>query len=174
MDLKRQPAGSKILREQNGWTLIELVTVMATIGMLAAMSMNYAIDFLRTTRDTAAMSDAQNIMTIVYKNFTSKDSVNYNATENFNNRLAIGTETAAGVARPPVFTLSPDVKLSFDPSDTNRSYADGTPGFFHGWFFHPFGSKDRLALCSGPNTEGRRCFEVWVDEGDNISEILIW
>ncbi len=174
MHIRKQRLNNTILHEQDGWTLLELVTVMATIGILAALSINYAIDFLRTTRDTAAMNDAQSLTTIVYDSFLDQNSVDYNAMETVDNRIFIGIKTVDGTPKPPAFRMTPDVEVYLDPSDANRSYPDRTPGSFHAWFYHPFGSKDELGFCTGANTKGRRCFEVWIDEGDSISEILIW
>ncbi len=163
--------------DQKGFSFIELLLVMAIIGILASLGMTYFTDFLKTTRDTTAMNDAQNLMIVVYNNFLIKDSVDYTKTEFTGSGLKIGIQTANApiVARPPAFTFSPNVRISFDGADENKSFDDGRPGSFHAWIYHSVGSAEHPAFagtCSGTN--GRKCVECYVDEGDSISALIIW
>lgn len=51
------------IRPENGFTLIELMIVMAVIGILSAIAIPQFNEMSKKAQDKAAMSDAKNFMT---------------------------------------------------------------------------------------------------------------
>ncbi|MBW1893848.1 MAG: type II secretion system protein [Deltaproteobacteria bacterium] len=143
----------------DGFTLLELLVVMGILGVLTSTGMLYFFDMMRSGRDTAALSDANNLMTVVSSNFVGDESVNYET----QNGQQLGVADAAGVARDPVFTLSAGVVIVFAGGFNNMSFGenDNTPGQFNANLYHSSG------------TPGREV-QIIVDELNEIQEFIVW
>ena len=143
------------LKNNKGFTFVELLMVFIVLGILAQIALTFMIDLRSRSSDVMAISDGRNLITVVKNNFVGLDDVNYEMI----NGSDIGVETAGGVARPPVFTLSPGVTIKV----TNGSKS-GTPGdcSFEAWLSHTSGTTDPAGL--NMTGTGKREFYYFADE----------
>lgn len=129
----------KKLKENRGFTFIEMLSVMIVLGILAQISLMFMLDLRSRSSDLMAMSDGRNLVTIVKGNFVNLDDVNYKHAPG--QGPDIGTKDTSNNLRPdgPVFTLSPGVRAFI----TNGSESPGIPnlGYFEAWLAHESGTK---------------------------------
>lgn len=149
----------KEVKKMDGFTLLELMIVMGIIGLLTSTSMIYFMDMMRSSRDTAALSDANSLMTVVTNNFVSDESVNYQAMDG----QRLGVADTSGGARQPVFTLSSGVIIDFTGGYNNMSFGpnNNTPSQFVASLHHSSG------------TPGREV-QVIVDEATHTQDFIVW
>lgn len=132
-----------------GFTLIEVMMVMIILGILAQLSMSFALDLRSRAYDSTAIVDARNLLVAIGNNFISLDLVDYTY------------DSAAGqdVGTPSVFTLSPGVRLSI----TGGSASTGDPaddfGFFEAMVYHAQGSDDSTGVAAS----GKKEFYIYAD-----------
>jgi prepilin-type N-terminal cleavage/methylation domain-containing protein len=147
----------KTLKDNRGFTFIELLMVMIVIGILAQISLIFTIDLRSRSSDVMALSDGRNLVTVARGNFVNLDDVKYD--HNPGDGPDIGSVDTAGNPRPAVFTLSPGVKAKI----TAGSESPGIPdlGFLEVWLCHVSGTKVGAAGMTG---EGRKEYYYVVDE----------
>ena len=142
------------LKDNKGFTFVELLMVFIVLGILAQISLTFMIDLRSKSSDVMAISDGRNLITVVKNNFASLDDVNYEMI----NGSDIGVETTGGVGRPPVFTLSPGVTIK-----VSKNSKSGSPGdcVFEAWLSHTNGTADAAPSETGT---GKREFYYFADE----------
>ncbi len=101
--LKKTTARSS--KNMKGFTLIELMFVMATMSVLAAIAFANFDQMKKKTYDRTALSDARNLVDSIIDVTLNDDDVDFNK----NGTGAIGTLDTANQPREPVFILSPGV-----------------------------------------------------------------
>jgi len=163
----------RVVKDQRGFSLMELFMVVAIISVLAGLSMLYVGDTMDAARDSSAISDATNLVIVVNNNFIDKESIDYKATGP--DGAEIGTEDADGNARDPVFRLSPGVRIFFENSADptyNKCFEDERQSSFTAYLYHDRGSKDTWGL--NPSGSDRRCVQCIVDELTSTQEIIFF
>lgn len=157
------------LSNKQGFSLMELVIVMAIMSVLSSIAMLYINDLLKTTRDATALAEGQNIMQVVTNQFLDRVSVSYASTSPSGlSSISIGTAMEDGTtARAPVLTLSPGVKIIFN--GLNISYGGANmASSFSAFLYHVNGSD------SPWSPSGKRGIQVIVDEATNIQEYIMF
>ncbi len=141
------------LKDNRGFTFIELLMVFVVLGILAQIGMTFMLDLRSRSSDVTALSDGRHLVTVVRNNFVNLDDVDY--THNPGDGSDIGAIDTLGTPRDPVFTLSSGVEVTItgesDPSLPGTGIAVAT-------IYHTSGTAD------GTTASGRREFFFVVDE----------
>lgn len=149
---------SERVRDQRGFTLHELLIVMAILGVLMQIAMISMMEMRRSALDTSANSDARNLIEAAMNKFIDKADVSL--VHASGEGREVGNTTIGGAARAPVFTLSPGVEARvIGSSDWD---GDGN-GYMEAWVYHPNGKEDAVT------PSGRREFYCIIDEAAGIS-----
>ncbi len=148
----------KRLRNNRGFTFIELLMVIIVLGILAQMALTFALDLRTRSSDITAISDGRNLITIVRDNFISLENVDYE--HNPGDGPEIGTVDTGANPRPPIFTLSAGVRAKI----TSDSESPGAPqkGYFNAVLYHINGTDDPVS------PSGKREFLYVADEKFNV------
>ena len=140
----------KVLKDNKGFSFIELLSVLVVLGILAQLTGLLVLDMRSRSYDLMAFSDGRNMVTIVRDNFVARADVDY--THNPGDGSAIGAVDTGGGARTPVFNMSPGVEATI-----NGESNPATPGmgFVTATVYHTSGTKEG---------GGRRQFTFIIDE----------
>ena len=65
------------LKEEKGFTLVEILMVMIILGILTQISYGLLIDIRKRAYDAVAIADGKNLMTAVANSFALLDDVDY-------------------------------------------------------------------------------------------------
>jgi prepilin-type N-terminal cleavage/methylation domain-containing protein len=150
----------KSLKNNRGFTFIELLMVMVMLGILMQMAWTFASDLRKRGSDVSAIADGRNLITVVRNNFVNLDSVNYNATD----QRDVGVATREGGERSPVFTLSSGVMARIE-AGSQSGVAD--EGYFEAYLFHMNGTGDATP-------SGKREFWYLADEANDVYSLPLF
>ncbi|MBU1056266.1 MAG: prepilin-type N-terminal cleavage/methylation domain-containing protein [Proteobacteria bacterium] len=155
--------GLNKLKENKGFTLMELMVIMAIIGILVVIASDMFVSSRAKAYDSAALGDGRQLLTAVMDSIVSYDDVDYS--HNPEDGVRIGEKTATdGASRDPVLILSPNTKALIEDNSSDgfvrieaTLYSDG-------------GTPDTINLDS---IAGRREFYCIIDEESGTSSFSI-
>jgi len=150
---------------------MELMIVIAILGVLTSIGMLYFLDMLQSTRDTSAQTDAKNLITIINNNFLDNESIRYDALSADGSQVGVMEEDGT-TPRVPAYGLSPGVVIKFASTPNISSNDSDINGTFNAWLYHPQGTPDPLDI-SGAGV-GRKVIQCIIDEASGVQEFIIY
>ena len=151
-NIKRPLKGSK------GFTFIELMMVLAIGAVLSSIAILNYIPVRAKALDSAARSDARNIVSSVVDAIVNNEDVDYTK---FNTGGPVGDTDTAGVPRPPIYVLSTGVMASIVGDSVQAP--GGNTTIFQAIIYHIGGTPD------GATLSGRTEFTCSVDEDTGVT-----
>ncbi|MDY6831262.1 MAG: prepilin-type N-terminal cleavage/methylation domain-containing protein [Thermodesulfobacteriota bacterium] len=136
-----------MIRRTDGFSLLELMMVVAVIGILSHMGFVAYTDMMCRSGDVAAISDSRNLMTVATEQFITGSYPDFTHSPGMGHSVGLksdGTYT---------FTLSTGVSAQI----FGKPAAAGE-GYMEAFVYHQRGSSDPT------NMYGRRIFYCVVDE----------
>ena len=152
----------KMLNENSGLTIVELIVVIAIIGLLAQFAVPEYLNYRRKAYDVAAMNDGKQLVNVVANNIVSSDDVDYTHNENDGN--IIGAVDTGGSSRDPILFLSPNVRARITGDNDISNMGNG---YMEAFLYSVGGTVD-------PTTpSGKREFYCIIDETTGESSFSI-
>jgi prepilin-type N-terminal cleavage/methylation domain-containing protein len=119
-----------------GFTLLELMVVIAIVGVLASIAINSFMITRSKVLDAAALADTQSLGKVVINVFLDKGDVDL--THNEGDAPQIGTLDTSGNARKSIFTLSNGLQAEITG---NTNWGGSGLGMFVAEIWHPGDTK---------------------------------
>jgi len=155
---------TEVIRSRNGYTLMELMMVLAIISIVAQIAYTAWLDNKRRAYDASAVSDTRNLIEAVVNDMVGFEDVLYDHQPNDGRR--IGARTKDGEARKPSLFLSPGVNAVIvggtDILDTGTGLTDTT---VYATLWHSGGTPWGTLTASGI-----REFYATIDENEELIE----
>ncbi len=141
------------LNDNRGMTFIEVMVVLAVLGLLSHISMVSFLDYRRNAFNTRAIADGRHLATVISNSLVDDEDIDYDhAPEDGKN---IGVLDNDGNPREKLLGLSEGVKARVRG---NSSFYPGGQGFMEAYLYHENGTPDPFALSK------KREYVCWVDE----------
>jgi prepilin-type N-terminal cleavage/methylation domain-containing protein len=143
------------LKDNKGFTLVELLMVMIILGILTQVGMTYFQALRDRSYDAVAIADGKNLMVATGNAFVLLEDVDFTHTPA--DGPEVGTQRWSGGARAPIFTMSPGVKAVI----VGQSETSPGNSFVTAYLYHKDGTDDPGASFTG---SGKREFYFAIDE----------
>jgi type II secretory pathway pseudopilin PulG len=150
-----------ILKNNRGFTFVELLMVFVVLAALAQVGLVYWLDLRTRSSDVMAISDGRNLVNLVRSNFINLDNVKYDHDPGDGDE--IGTVDVLGKDRPPVFILSQGVRARIVAGSESPGVAD--QGYFEAYLYHIDGTNDSMSV------SGKREYYYVADETSDLYSI---
>jgi len=149
------------LKNMKGFTLIELMIVIALLGIIASISVASFMPLKKKVYDKTALVDARNLVDSIINVTLGEEDVDFTKV---NTGGPVGTVDTDGNPRDSVFILSPGVEALII-GDTNQG-VNGESTIVSAFVYHTDGTDDPLTL------SGKKEFLILVDESADTAGFL--
>ena len=145
------------VKNKKGFTLLELMVVIGLISILGSIAMANYIPLKKIVYDTAARSDARNVVEIAVIEMLNDEDIDYTK---LNTGGAVGDIDTGGNPRTPVFVLSPGVRAVI-VGDSNQGLGGDTT-ILLATVYHMKGTSDPATI------SGKKEYICYFHEGTGV------
>jgi prepilin-type N-terminal cleavage/methylation domain-containing protein len=135
------------LKDNKGFTMIELLMVFLVLGILSQMAWTFMIDLRKRSFDVTAVVDGRNLIMVVRNSFVTLEDVDYTTISGTN----MGIKTTGGIERVPAFTFSHGVRAVVTAGSGSTGIPDNS--FFEAYLYHENGSPDPFSVTGSGKKE---------------------
>ncbi|MFZ5563421.1 MAG: type IV pilin protein [Thermodesulfobacteriota bacterium] len=140
-----------MMKNNHGFTLLEIMMVIAIIGILSHMGFIAYSDMMGRSSDAVAITDTRNLMTVATEQFVTRSYPDF--THGPGDGYSVGLKPDGTYT----FTLSTGIKADI----IGKPAADGE-GYMEAYIYSQRGSRDDMS------PYGRRMFYCVVDEQASV------
>lgn len=126
------------LKNNSGFTMMELMVVLAIIGILSSMAIKSYIISRSKTGDATALAEANGFGKAIINVFL--DDIDVDLEHHIGDGPEIGTKDTSGNPRPPVFTFSGHMDVEIPNGNTSSTNGPGN-GYCQMSVKHQLGHK---------------------------------
>jgi len=157
------------MKNQKGFTLVELMVVIAIIGIITAIAIPYYNNYKKTACDQAAITDLYNVKAAVQKYLTDMTLKGTTVVSDVPTAVtAVLLPANVGLYGYPGPTKKCSVAISGSGSVITSKTSQGTDQGVKGWSLDMSGGKGPLAVSTSSNGEPTRKNND--NENDNKNE----
>lgn len=150
----------KKMNDQKGFTLVELIVVVAIIGILTAIGSTYFTYLKFRSGDSQAFVEGRHLLTSANGAFLNLEDVDFD-TPAAGVTGPVGDTTSGGGARTPVFTLSGEIRARMSGESTTSPGG----GFLTAEVWSINGTNDTST------TSGKKEYLYIIDEDLNVISV---
>ena len=139
------------MKNQKGFTLVELMVVIAIIGIITAIAIPYYNNYKKTACDQAALADLYNVKAAVQKYLTDETLKGTSVVSDVPAAVTKVLASTDGAYGYPGKTAKCSVSLSNSGSVVTSKTSQGTDQGVKGWSLDMAGGNNLVVVSSGSN-----------------------
>jgi len=139
------------MKNQKGFTLVELMVVIAIIGIITAIAIPYYNNYKKTACDQAALTDLYNVRAAVQKYLTDETLKGTSVVSDVPAAVTKVLASTDGAYGYPGKTAKCSVSLSNSGSVVTSTTSLGTDQGVRGWSLDMAGGNNLVVVSSGSN-----------------------